>query len=103
MRLVVLLDGLSVLESLLDITSSLLVDDSKLSGNGFSDVSDFGDVGLVTLSNGFSSKFGKFLLVVSKDRLEFLNSLVSEFEGEILLVIRHDLYFLFFNNLLRLV
>jgi hypothetical protein len=49
--LVVLSDGLSALESGLDLISSLLVDNGKLSGNGLSNVSDFGNVGLVTLSD----------------------------------------------------
>jgi hypothetical protein len=98
---IVLLDGLSVLESRLDLISSLLVDDGQLSGDGLSDVSDFGNVSLVTLGDGFASELGKFLLVVVEDGLELLNGLVSEFEGKVLLVIRHDLYFLFFINLLR--
>jgi hypothetical protein len=48
--LVVLSDGLSALESRLDLISSLLIDNGKLSGNGLSNVSDFGNVSLVTLS-----------------------------------------------------
>jgi hypothetical protein len=69
MLLVILFDGFSVLESRLNLTSSLLVNDGKLSGYGFSDVSDFSNVGLVTLSDGFASELGEFLLVISEDGL----------------------------------
>lgn len=48
---VVLSDGLSGLEGCLDLISSLLIDNGKLSGNGLSDVSDFGNVGLVALGD----------------------------------------------------
>lgn len=88
---VVLLDGLSVLESRFDCLSLLEIDDGQNSGNRFSDDSDFGNLSLGSRDDFFNSESSQFFLVFLEDFAKFFESLVLKFEGEVFLVIGHDL------------
>ena len=88
---VVLLDGLSALEGGLDGLSLLQVDDSEDSGDRLSDDSDFGNLGLGSGDDLLDSEGSQLFLVLLEDFAEFFESLVLKFEGEVFLVIGHDL------------